>query len=153
MPEALDGRLFGTCTMRGLSASTTGRSAGESTVIIGAMPPFSSAFRIWSRISWPGCRDASLGFPLEMRPALLYGVNMARTRHPKKEVEGALQEAESVGWMVASTRSGHRWGVMRCGAASKASECRVSIWSTPRNAGNHARQLRRFIARCPHQDG
>ncbi|MDE0240921.1 MAG: hypothetical protein OXI95_14530 [bacterium] len=75
---------------------------------------------------------------------------MARSRHPKKEVEGVLREAEGTGWTVTPTRSGHRWGVMKCGAPGP-SECRTSIWSTPRSPGNHASQLRRFAARCPHR--
>lgn len=74
---------------------------------------------------------------------------MPRRRHPKKEVEEALSAAEAAGWRVESTASGHRWGVMRCAEASREG-CQVSIWSTPRSPGNHARQLRRAIDRCPH---
>ena len=82
--------------------------------------------------------------------AVLYGVNMARARHPKKDVEAALVELEEAGWTVTPTSSGHRWGVARCGEASR-SGCQVSIWSTPRSPGNHARQLRRTLERCPHE--
>ncbi|MDK1037577.1 MAG: hypothetical protein QGD91_01410 [Actinomycetota bacterium] len=74
---------------------------------------------------------------------------MARSRHPKKDVEPALGYAEKAGWDVASTSSGHRWGVARCREASR-SGCQVSIWSTPRNPGNHAKQIRRAVDRCPH---
>ena len=74
---------------------------------------------------------------------------MPRAKHPKKEVESALSDAESAGWTVTPTQSGHRWGVIRCGVEGP-SGCQISIWSTPRNTGNHAKQLRRFIARCPH---
>jgi len=73
-------------------------------------------------------------------------------RDSKKEVEDALTEAERAGWTVIPTSSGHRWGVMRCGEASR-SGCQVSIWSTPRNPGNHARQLCRALERCPHEWG
>lgn len=86
---------------------------------------------------------------LTLTAPVLYSVNMARSRHPKKDVEGALQEAESAGWTVVPTKSGHRWGVARC-AGDGDDRCRVSIWSTPRNPGDHAKQLRRFVARCPH---
>ncbi|MXZ37403.1 MAG: hypothetical protein F4Z19_03940 [Holophagales bacterium] len=75
-----------------------------------------------------------------------------RARHPKKDVEVALREAEAAGWTVTPTSSGHRWGVMKCGEASR-SGCQVSIWSTPRNPGRHADQLRRFVRRCPHEWG
>ena len=55
---------------------------------------------------------------------------MARAKHPKKEVETALRDAESAGWTVTPTQSGHRWGVMRCGMEGP-SGCQISIWSTP----------------------
>jgi hypothetical protein len=72
---------------------------------------------------------------------------MARNRHPKKEVEDALQYAEANGWSVEHTPSGHRWGVAICPG-----DCTppTSIWSTPRVAANHARQIRRNVDRCPH---
>ena len=80
----------------------------------------------------------------------MYRVNAMRARHPKKDVEIALAEVEAAGWTVTPKSSGHRWGVMKCGEASR-SGCQVSIWSTPRNAGHHANQLRRFVKRCPHE--
>jgi hypothetical protein len=67
-----------------------------------------------------------------------------RNRHPKKEVEQALQYSEENRWTVEQTSSGHKWGVARCGQG-----CKVSIWSTPRNPGNHAKQVRRAVDRCP----
>lgn len=77
---------------------------------------------------------------------------MARKRHPKKEVEDALQYAEANGWTVNDTASGHRWGVAVCPG-----DCTppTSIWSTPRVPANHARQIRRNVDRCPHagEDG
>lgn len=62
-----------------------------------------------------------------------------------------LSEAEAAGWRVEPTRSGHRWGVMRCPEPSREG-CQVSIWSTPRSSGAHANQLRRAMRRCPHTD-
>ena len=79
----------------------------------------------------------------------LYSVNMARARHPKKDVETALAQAEAAGWCVTPTSSGHRWGVMRCRKGDR-SGCQVSIWSTPRNTVAHAEQLRRRVGNCPH---
>ena len=81
---------------------------------------------------------------------LLYRVNAPRDRHPRNVIAGALRNAEPAGWPVAPTSSGHRWGVMRCGEASR-SGCQVSIWSTPRNSGTHAKQLTRFVDRCHHK--
>ncbi|MPZ98620.1 MAG: hypothetical protein GEU80_04625 [Dehalococcoidia bacterium] len=70
-------------------------------------------------------------------------------RHPRQEIEEALVAAHAAGWSVERTVSGHRWGVMRCAEHSR-DICQVSIWSTPRSAGNHAKQLRRALERCPH---
>jgi hypothetical protein len=72
---------------------------------------------------------------------------MARRRHPKKEVEGALRYAEEAGWTVEPAVPGHRWGVARCGSG-----CSVSVWSTPANPGNHGKDIRRAVDRCPHRD-
>lgn len=74
-----------------------------------------------------------------------------RRRHPRKEVEATLDEAEQAGWRVLPTASGHRWGVLRRPEATREG-CQASIWSTPRNAENHAKQLRRVIDRCPHRE-
>ncbi len=93
---------------------------------------------------------ACLGGDVDTNQHLLYRVNMARARHPKKDVEAALVGLEEAGWIVTSTSSGHRWGVARCGESNR-SGCQVSIWSTPRNPGNHARQLRQTLERCQHE--
>jgi len=73
---------------------------------------------------------------------------MTRTAHPKKEVEEAIRYAEGSGWRVEVGRS-HAWRRMYC--PYNDAECRcgdfciVSIWSTPKNPGNFARQLRRVV--------
>jgi hypothetical protein len=72
--------------------------------------------------------------------------NIPQGKHSKKEVEEALRYAEENGWTIKQTRSGHRWGVAQCGHG-----CQVSIWSTPKNPGNHAKHIRRGVDRCPHQ--
>jgi hypothetical protein len=69
-----------------------------------------------------------------------------RDRHPKKEVEEALKYAEAHGWAI-HRRSGHAWGQGWCPAHA----CLFAIWSTPRNSGNHAKQIRREVIRCPHK--
>jgi hypothetical protein len=76
---------------------------------------------------------------------------MRRARHPKNEVEQALRHAEQHGWRIEPGGS-HAWGRMYC--PRNLPDCRcgefciASIWSTPRNAGNHARQLRRIVDKC-----
>lgn len=76
---------------------------------------------------------------------------MARPKHPNKEVEAALAHAEARGWRIEPAR-GHAWGRMYC--PWNDDECRcgefciASIWSTPRNPANHARQIRRVVDGC-----
>ncbi len=74
-----------------------------------------------------------------------------RTRHPKKEVEEARRYAEEAGWRV-SVGGSHAWGKIYCPYNDH--ECRcgefciASVWSTPKNPGNHARQIRRVVDNC-----
>lgn len=76
---------------------------------------------------------------------------MARRSHPKKEVEDALRHAEEHGWRVELGGS-HAWGKMYCPDNDKDCRCGefciTSIWSTPKNAGNHAKGLRRVVDNC-----
>lgn len=68
-------------------------------------------------------------------------------RHPKKEIADALRQAEDVGLTVHRIHRGHRWGELECDECGSA----FAIWSTPRNAGTHAKQISRFTdahARC-----
>ena len=81
---------------------------------------------------------------------------MARPRHSKSEVEAALRYAEEHGWTVRRGGS-HAWGRALCPYDDEACRCGefciVSIWSTPKNAGNHARQLRRVVDNCSRRIG
>lgn len=76
---------------------------------------------------------------------------MARSSHPKKDVEEALKHAEDNGWRVEQGGS-HAWGKIYC--PYNDDECRcgefciTSVWSTPKNPGNHARALRRVVDNC-----
>ena len=74
---------------------------------------------------------------------------MPRRRHPKKEIEVALRYAEDHGWAVEPKASGHAWGEIRCSFGAQGG-CRVSVWSTPRDAGNHAKHMMRRVDACPH---
>ncbi len=73
---------------------------------------------------------------------------MARGRHSNKEIEASLQYAESQDWDIVESARGHCWGVIRCPLGRGG--CQKSIWSTPRSPQNHAREIRRFVDRCPH---
>jgi hypothetical protein len=73
---------------------------------------------------------------------------MARSPHPKKEVEEALKHAEEQGWRV-EVGGSHAWGRIYCPYNDE--ECRCGefcITSTPKNPGNHARALRRVVNNC-----
>lgn len=76
---------------------------------------------------------------------------MARSKHPKKEVEEALQHAEGNGWRVEEGGS-HAWGKIYCPYNDEQCRCGefciASVWSTPKNAGNHARALKRVVDNC-----
>jgi len=76
---------------------------------------------------------------------------MPRRSHTKQEIEDALRYAESRGWRI-EVGGSHAWGKMYCPYNDK--ECRcgefciVSIWSTPKNAGTHAKQIKRVVNNC-----
>ena len=76
---------------------------------------------------------------------------MVRKKHPKKEIEKALKYAEDNAWNV-EVGGSHAWGKIYCPYNAK--ECRcgefcvTSIWSTPKNADNHAKQIYRVVDNC-----
>ncbi len=76
---------------------------------------------------------------------------MARTPHPDKDIEKALRLVEEQGWRIVRGGS-HAWGKIYCpynDADCRCGEfCITSIWSTPRNPGNHARALLRVVTNC-----
>ncbi|TXR51955.1 hypothetical protein [Reinekea thalattae] len=76
---------------------------------------------------------------------------MARKRHAKKEIEAALCYAESFGWKV-QVGGGHAWGKLYCPHNDKNCRCGEfcvsSIWSTPKNSDNHAKQIKRVVDNC-----
>jgi hypothetical protein len=71
---------------------------------------------------------------------------MTRARHPNKEVEAAVEYAESKGWRLRD--QGH-WGRLYCAHADR-DGCQVGVNGTPRDADVHARQIKRAVDRCPH---
>jgi hypothetical protein len=76
---------------------------------------------------------------------------MSRRSHPHSDIEDALKYAEENGWRV-DVGGGHCWGKIYCPYNDK--ECRggifciSSVWSTPRNPGNHAKQIRKVVDNC-----
>lgn len=74
---------------------------------------------------------------------------MSRRKHPKTDVEKAVQYAEQQGWRVQLGGS-HAWGRLYCPHSTRVG-CIVSVWSTPRSPENHARHIRKAVDTCPHQ--
>ena len=74
-----------------------------------------------------------------------------RSKHPCKEIETVLRFAEDCGWRVEPGGS-HAWGRMYCPRNDSCCRCGefciASIWSTPRNATNHARAILRVVKNC-----
>lgn len=114
--------------------------------LAGRAGPFAG---LWLRL--PICPGRASGCHLTTR---LVGLDsMPRQRHPKPDVESALAHAEQHGWRIAVGGS-HAWGKMYCPRNDTNCRCGefciTSIWSTPRDAGTHGRQLRRVVDRCRH---
>ena len=68
---------------------------------------------------------------------------MARPVHPDKDIEAAVSYAEAKGWHYVPS-SGHAWGRLFCPGGQRG-DCKLSVWSTPRNAFAHARDIRRRV--------
>ena len=84
-----------------------------------------------------------------MRDPKQYGAKV-RPKHPNKEIERAIQYAESKGWRYfPSGQSAHAWGRLLCFLESREGHS-MSVWSTPKSAENHARQIRRNVDSCEH---
>lgn len=74
-----------------------------------------------------------------------------RKIHPNKEIEAAIQFAESKGWRFRKGgRSAHTWGLLYC-PLHKREGCNMPIWSTPSNPDLHATQIRQRVKSCPHE--
>lgn len=76
-----------------------------------------------------------------------------RKKHPNKEIEEAVSYAEKHGWRYQEVgKSAHAWGRLLC-PVNQREGCALSVWSTPRNAVNHAKQIKQQINKCIHKKG
>ena len=76
----------------------------------------------------------------------------SRGRHPKPAIEKALKYAEQSGWRIEKSSShAHSWGKLYCPKSTREG-CIILVWSTPRVAENHARQIINKIDSCPHRE-
>lgn len=73
-----------------------------------------------------------------------------RAKHPNKDIEAAMAFAEKNGWLFKDTgRSSHAWGKLLCPLHTREGH-KMSVWSTPRSAFNHAQQIKRLVNQCKH---
>lgn len=72
-------------------------------------------------------------------------------KHPSKEVQRAIDYAVSIGWKFVKTgKSAHAFCRLYCPEESR-DGCSFSVWSTPKNAENHAKQIIKNVDKCPHR--
>ena len=72
---------------------------------------------------------------------------VGKGRHAKNEINRAFKVARRSHFVVLRDGNGHRWGWIVCEICGE----RFPIWSTPRNAGNHAKQLQAFMDDHKHE--
>ena len=77
-----------------------------------------------------------------MSSGAVYIVHMGRERHPHKEIEKSLKQAEGAEFQVEVIQRGHVWG--RVVAPNLQA---LTIWSTPRNPETMAKRVREFVRR------
>lgn len=72
--------------------------------------------------------------------------------HPNKHIREAVDLALRKGWRLekAGSRS-HLWGMLYCTQRDRQG-CRRAVYSTPRCPEDHAKDIRRAVARCPHDE-
>ncbi|AUG99120.1 hypothetical protein CWC46_04390 [Prodigiosinella confusarubida] len=72
-------------------------------------------------------------------------------KHPNKHIQAAIDYALSKGWVwVPPGGSAHCFCKLRCGnSADEHQDHQMSVWSTPGNPENHAKQIRRNVNHCP----
>lgn len=68
-------------------------------------------------------------------------------KHPNKHIKEAIEFALANGWeFVEAGKSAHAFCRWRCRYGH--SEHQMSVWSTPKNAENHAKQILRKVQQC-----
>ncbi|KMJ45523.1 hypothetical protein ABLB69_09785 [Xenorhabdus khoisanae] len=67
-------------------------------------------------------------------------------KHPNQFIQAAIDYALYKGWKFRPSY-GHAFGRLYCGTPNHP-EHMMSIWSTPRNPENHAKQIIRKVDTC-----
>ena len=143
-----------TCPPGSTGAAACGPALGTRALRL-ALPWRASLGTRWTaEIDWPstakGCHLTTF-----LVSTIVNGGNV-RKKHPDKEIEDTVRYAEAQGWQVIKC-SGHAWGLLRCPHHDQECRCgqfcQMSVWSTPKDSGRHARQLRGKVDGCIHQAG
>lgn len=71
---------------------------------------------------------------------------MGRARHADKHIDEAVDYAVGKRWVLYMS-NGHAWGHLLCPNADRGG-CRISVWSTPKGAENHAKNIRKLVDKC-----
>lgn len=76
---------------------------------------------------------------------------MAHPKHPIKEINKVLDEADALGWRItlAKGSSSHAWGTMLCPRTER-DGCRATIYGSPKHVSRHAKRLRSVLRQCSH---
>ncbi|MFC0139013.1 hypothetical protein ACFFJN_02125 [Erwinia mallotivora] len=69
-------------------------------------------------------------------------------KHKNRQIQQAIEFAIDHGWiLIAAGKSAHCFAKLRCGVPGH-QEHMMSIWSTPGNPLNHAKQIVRKVSQC-----
>ncbi|MFC5824896.1 hypothetical protein [Nonomuraea insulae] len=67
---------------------------------------------------------------------------VSRGRHQHNEINAAIKRIRKIdSLLVVESHNGHRWGWVECVCATT----RYKIWCTPRNPGDHANDILRWV--------
>ncbi|MBG2876876.1 hypothetical protein I4902_12890 [Proteus alimentorum] len=71
-------------------------------------------------------------------------------KHPNKHIQSAIEYALEHEWVwIASGSHSHTFCKLRCGnPANEHKDHQISIWCTPSNMENHAKQIIRKVNQC-----
>lgn len=75
---------------------------------------------------------------------------MVRAKHPRNQVEHAIQYAERFGWRIEVNRA--HWGIMYCPQDDRTG-CKYSVSGTPRNADDEAKRIYKAVDTCREKMG
>ena len=83
---------------------------------------------------------------------------MVKKKHNKKDVNAAIREAESSGWVYEASGNNHKVGYLMCSWYAKngkpntdcnnGKHCRQSVYGSPKNQSIAAKVIRKNCGKC-----